>query len=470
MVLQSLAEQANLTIAKEKGLDPETGKTVGHTSYLKSDPLGNIGDEQISNFIQDVKREKPLFLSAPEGMSLATMDDVFKDYILMDEKKYPVTEVFKGRNIRYVRNGSEDLLLGYREMMSETRQLRLMQKLYTGSVSEFKQNVVVKNPATQTYNFASNQFILAVNGVGFLEGAQNQLEFINNTRGLKDLVFKKDMINFKIKGENSKPKKLLLIKQRQMLEKKIRENPVYDAYKYGFMPSITDEMENEGMVTNDFFVEKVRSLIEGSPLADDNRVSHLFDKMARNIEKVNDKMLDFEFTQPYKRLVHEIAKKDHTLADMIMILYGSRNSPTGRAAGALMQVSDQMSRWALYKAHVDAALKKNPGMSDARLERVKIEGAQKALDSFIDYRRNLIREFKVLSDYAIYPFITFAYRIQKVLFNMLVQHPARSLVYSSIIGGGADTFSTSFLAEDRFANGADLDGLEIADTFIPGWF
>ena len=120
----------------------------------------------------------------------------------------------------------------------------------------------------------------------------------------------------------------------------------------------------------------------------------------------------------------------------------SPGSEVVRQGSRAMQLGDAMARWTLFNSDVnkDVALfiKKNKRKpNEKELLNIKDTAGIKALDTFIDYRLNVPREIKILSDYGILMFPSFWIRVQRIIFNLIKYHPFSSASGYLI----ADTFN-----------------------------
>jgi len=65
------------------------------------------------------------------------------------------------------------------------------------------------------------------------------------------------------------------------------------------------------------------------------------------------------------------------------------------------------------------------------------------------------------------PFVTFWFRIQKVLYGLIAKNPFRAMMYGSLVSGSANTFNTSVLNVDGIGSRVSLTPPSLSDAMIP---
>jgi hypothetical protein len=105
---------------------------------------------------------------------------------------------------------------------------------------------------------------------------------------------------------------------------------------------------------------------------------------------------------------------------------GSPASEAAAYGSAYMVLGDVMAKYTLAKHLIG---KENPrsGTRGNRRKYTSEEAYALANDTFIDYRANLPKEIKVLSDYGILMFPAYWLRVQKVIAGLLRYHPVSAL-------------------------------------------
>ena len=470
--LGSLMRKSASGLINQEVLDPKGKNTMYVT--IRGDKVAEVVDKV--NTIEQLKADKPMFLSIPESVVLS--DDpthpshkyILENYKKIDFDKTPLSKEFKGKGVNYIKKGVEDEVLGYREkFFFENREARMFEAMYKGYVSQFKQNVVLKSPVVHAGNFASNAFILGINGIGIVKQAQYFKEFLNNHGQLRDLIHKKYLLQLELQGSTG-IRKTNIEKKLDTVKKEIDKNPVSEAYEEGFIQTITNEMTAEGMYSNDFFMEKAEELINNIGGNKQSKIAEGFKKFAEKSSKwknrktkgVRDKKSEDSIDRAFNNFLDDVKDIDGTVADALSLLYMGSDSASGKLLANMMQVSDQMSRWAMYKGLQERVNHKTGK------KYTKSEASQMALDSFVDYRKNLTRELKVVSDYAMVPFVTFWLRIQKVLWGLIANNPLRALLYGSLVHGGANTFNTSVLNLSGTDSRVNIAPPDMLSAMVPG--
>ena len=111
--------------------------------------------------------------------------------------------------------------------------------------------------------------------------------------------------------------------------------------------------------------------------------------------------------------------------------------------GAIMVSADAVSKYALAKSlmqRTNPRTNKKYTMHEAHME---------ANATFIDYRQNVPKEVKMLSDYGILMFPSFWLRAQKVIAGLIRYHPGTALasyIAESMMGiGGINFLDTNII-------------------------
>ncbi|RLA61861.1 MAG: hypothetical protein DRQ78_08415, partial [Epsilonproteobacteria bacterium] len=104
-------------------------------------------------------------------------------------------------------------------------------------------------------------------------------------------------------------------------------------------------------------------------------------------------------------------EKDEAMAKYVLQFIGSPESEAVQLGSSLVQRADIVARGILVKDMMDKG---------ATEEEAIIE----ATDAFINYKQNMPKELKILSDYGVLLFPSFWMRIQKVIWSLLKRNPA----------------------------------------------
>ena len=117
-------------------------------------------------------------------------------------------------------------------------------------------------------------------------------------------------------------------------------------------------------------------------------------------------------------------KAEGDMARWLSEFIASPDSEAIRLGSALVQSTDVASRYTLYKH-----LKKNPKHYDPKTKTTRDmteeEIINKVLEAFVDYKVNMPKNIKVLSDYGVLLFPSFWMRVQKVMYSIAKENPAK---------------------------------------------
>ena len=147
-------------------------------------------------------------------------------------------------------------------------------------------------------------------------------------------------------------------------------------------------------------------------------------RWASDISKVKDTSVGEEMKHLADRLK---SKKDvDSVARYVGDIIGSPASEAVTIGGAVMVTADVVSKYTLAKSLMDRT---NP---KTKKKYTEVEAYREANTTFIDYRRNIPSEIKALSDYGILLFPSFWLKAQKVIANLVTQHPLTAITTYSI--------------------------------------
>jgi hypothetical protein len=199
-----------------------------------------------------------------------------------------------------------------------------------------------------------------------------------------------------------------------------------------------------------------------------------FAQMGWNIEDLftfaGKKAKNFELIEEFGKSLDETGKRiktnkdDGDMAKYLSEFIASPDSTAVRMGSALVMMIDIVSRKVLF----DTLL------SQGKTEE---EAIQITSDAFIDYKVNMPKELKVLSDYGVLMFPSFWMRIQKVIYATLKANPvgaAAGLTLQNLLDMHMETIMKSALPYKMFGKDLSGSGLEFLntppvgmDTFIP---
>lgn len=390
--------------------------------------------------------------------------------------------------VSLVRKDMEDVLLGYnigsifKDDSTFGVSLQRVETVYKQLVQMAKIKMVPANPPKLAMDLISNTTLLMSMDVGVEEIAKGFPEALSLSKSMSDLESK--LVSAKLelaKAEALKEDTVKHQKRVDLLVKQIESHPFYPAIKNGFIQS-----QGTSMLVKDYdtitglqkSIDDLVSLVvkdkKGNPNAahyaivkvmnfgfgvDDiiNSVSNmskikgtsfgeelqgiadrLSEKKAKDIIKAEEKRLGRELTADELREVNGEADTVRYISEFI----AAPSSEIVRQGSRVMQMADVMSRWTMYKHEMSKNLSKKGYtysteakaledikrgvLSKSVYESVESEAALKALDTFIDYRINLPKELKTLSNLGILMFPEFWLKAQKVIYNLIKYHPVNA--------------------------------------------
>jgi hypothetical protein len=112
-------------------------------------------------------------------------------------------------------------------------------------------------------------------------------------------------------------------------------------------------------------------------------------------------------------------KKSEDMAKYISEFIASPDSEAVRLGSYLVQMTDISARYTLYKHLMNTRGDNNNS------PKTENEVVIKVLEAFVDYKVNMPKELKVMSDYGVILFPSFWLRIQKVIYAIAKDNPAK---------------------------------------------
>lgn len=255
-------------------------------------------------------------------------------------------------------------------------------------VRETKDIIVVKSGIVLMANIWSNFTVLLMYGVSISDMVRDHIMAYRATAQLKEDLTSLHRVQTLLNTGYGGQSKAELERQEQQLQHALQQNPVYDLYSAGLMPTIVDDIA----MLDDPYSYK----------------SRLTRKVERGMEKLPSIV--------QKGLRSAYMTKDTA---MYQFLYEAT------------QMSDFVARVVLHK-HLTTR-KRNP-LSDT-------EAKHRATEAFVNYDIALPRGIQYLDDMGILPFMKYFLSIQRVLMTLAKEHPGR--VALTLLGNNAlDVFPT----------------------------
>jgi hypothetical protein len=395
------------------------------------------------------KEDRPWMISVPKGM---TMEEYFKQNprakIYYKAPDYASSVNGFNKSFDLVRKDIHDMLLGYSdvELFENNATGKNIMFAIRQTVLLVKGHWISMNPGKIAADIVSNNVILSLKGVPYKDMAVNQGKSIKLSKEMSDLRSELIAVEFEyLKAKHyGKSDISTLEAKRDKLVKKIEGHEFAPLYKNGMLQSMSTEIlkKDEAVVTGlQHNVENVFNLVlkngEGDPSTIAKGVQWFADagwsvdqlavwlgKSAENVDMFDGfvKNVGKNMKESGKRVQQK--KKDEDMAKYLSEFLGSPDSELSRIGSYVVHMSDIAARYTLYKH-----LKNNPMKYDAKSgKKAKLTDAQivtEVLDSFVDYKVNMPKELKFVSDHGILLFPSFWLRIQKVMYVLAKEAPAK---------------------------------------------
>lgn len=401
--------------------------------------------------------------------------------------------------IQYVRIDMADMITGHKQspfMPDEYPRLQNYERIYKELVQMLKLKLVVASPAKLGVDILSNIGILMTMDVPADEVYRRSKEAISYSSeiGILEGSLVKAKLELSLAEAAKESGKITKYKKQvESIKSKLEAHPYYDAIKHGFIQSMGTQMmikEFDTITglqhTIDQVVEKIVKDKKGDPNAIHKAITGwmhagfgINDILDAATEMATVKGTSFseELKDISNRLKDKKIKNQEDVVRYVSEFLAAPSSEVVRQGSRVMQLGDATARWSLYISrlksnleeknikYVDGTTKEffesvdkliKSGKLDKKIwENLKEKEGLFALHMFIDYRVNMPKEVKAMSDYGVLMFPSFWMRAQKIIWNLAKYHPLNA-------GGG-------YLAADLLnINGASILDANIADKIISG--
>ena len=459
---------------------------------------------------KDKRKEVKPFLSTQ-----LTMDELKEQYPEVAKRYVPVKNVSTYNNMRnmvtYVRKDMEDILIGYPtgSLINEDATfgvpLQRVETVYKQLVQMIKLKMVVANPKKLAVDMLSNTSLLLAMDVGIGEIYSKYPKTLTYSKELSGL--EGNLVSAKLKLAQAEAMRRDTTSEHKLVERVTRQlkaHPFYIAVEHGFIQSqgtsmlvkefdtITglqktiDEaigyimkdskgnttamhdavvwMMNAGFGLDDILnsvsnMSKIKGTTVGKEL--EGIAERLASKKGKDIIKAEEKALGRKLTKEELDEVYKDADTVRYVSEFI----AAPGSEIVRQGSRAMQMGDLMGRWVLFTHEVEKAMKekglpyttfeelyKNKGKVDQKwYEETIYNASELARETFIDYRINMPKEIKVLSDYGVLLFPSFWIKAQKVIYNLAKYHPINAgvgLLAAELLGvKGASIIDANILSK-----------------------
>lgn len=374
------------------------------------------------------------------------------------------------KNITHVRKDMADMVIGYKQdafLKDEWPTFQEWERYYKQLVQMLKIKLVVASPAKLAVDIASNNSILMTTGMSPVDAwkwSNEALKLSGEMSKLESALVKAklDLVIAEADGKDTTQLK----KAADDAENAIRDHEYHDAIEYGFIQSEgTELMLKEfdtisglqhsidmllGKVMKDskgdsteihkaiawwmdagFSIDDITkaagtsSMLKGTSFGEE--LVGIGDRLANKKPRIKakEKELGRKLTADEVKDLQDSADTVRYVAELL----ASPSSEVVRQGSRTMQLGDIMAKWSLYKYYVQKYSEqymkdnKTSGVPAAELQKIKDRAGIEASDMFIDYRINMPKELKVLSDLGVMMFPSFWIRAQKIIWNLGKNYP-----------------------------------------------
>jgi len=327
-------------------------------------------------------------------------------------------------NVDMVRKDVSPWLMGYKDpvIFENNPKLRKVAYVVRQLVKMAKIKMVIVNPSKIAADAISNSLLLLGYDVPLGKIGSYGKDIAAGVTELETL--RVDHIKAKIHGNKTK---------EALLKKKIDAHPQMLMVKNGLMQSINIELMIRDQSVVSGLEQEITDLIHNVTRNADgdtkNGFGQLLDKAVENgigldgiLKFASEKTENVKYLQKISKQLGKSAKdinkrSKEDEAVWIKETFGFTGIPGSQAVGLgsyLVQMSDIIPRGILLQHLMDT------GVSEA-------DAIATVTDAFIDYKQNMPKELKVISDYGLLMFPSFWMRIQRVILHLAKEKPATAM-------------------------------------------
>ena len=409
-------------------------------------------DQQAAKLNKKIRKmeakDHPWFVSIPDGSTVADFLDKHPNIKALYKEPEQLSRI-NGFNehIDLVRKDMHDMIVGYEDpAFANDSTPQKMFYVLRKTVVLVKQAWVILSPEKIASDIASNQIILAGYGVPIGSIMVNQARAIGLSAEMSELRSKYVMTTFEMHAEIDSNKKDRLKLKLKIIEKNIEKHPMAAMVQNGMMQSVsTDILLKDRSVVSGLQedIEKILNFgLHKSGGVKPNNISKAIMVLANSGWSVDDaikgigqslqsasKWSEFggrvgdQFVNSAKRVKQK--KKDKDTAKFLSEFLGAPDSEVLRMGSYLVQMADIAARYTLY-----THLKNNNNKIDVRRKKRtrkmnEEEIVLTVMEAFVDYKVNMPKEVKYLSDHGILLFPSFWMRIQKIIYSISKNNPLK---------------------------------------------
>ena len=396
--------------------------------------------------------------TAPSLKHIKSFDDLKKEYPMIAQY-YRTPEgltTFNNFNkkVSLVKRGVSEVLLGYKNGQifgNDNRDAARWESMFKKMVILAKQKMVVMNPVKLLNDTVTNMGVLSMMDMtpteiyyGMKDGYRAYGEYSKARGKLVELQMAARMADATYEMNKTKENETAKKKAVSVLDKHIadmKEMDFHEAYNAGFVQSYSTDLVIKEFDTISGIQKDIDDVIDKYTHDKKGNPNKLFDAIkwfantgpqmdewliaAGTSAKMKGTDVGTELVEIAERLKNKKNDKE-SVSRYVSEFLGSPASEAAAYGSAYMVLGDVMAKYTLAKHLIG---KENPrsGTRGNRRKYTSEEAYALANDTFIDYRANLPKEIKVLSDYGILMFPAYWLRVQKVIAGLLRYHPVSAL-------------------------------------------
>jgi hypothetical protein len=460
-VRRTLLENGTRTINSENGMKElervlKQNDRVGlKGERVEVEPFINIDYEAPSlkhiNSFDDLKKEYPMIVQyyrTPEGLT------TFNNF---------------NKKVSLVKRGVSEVLLGYKNGQifgNDNRDAARWESMFKKMVILAKQKMVVMNPVKLLNDTVTNVGVLSMMDMtpteiyyGMKAGYTAYGEYSKARGKLVELQMAARMADATYEMNKTKENETAKKKAVNVLDKHIadmREMDFHEAYNAGFVQSYSTDLVIKEFDTISGIQKDIDDVINKYTHDKKGNPNKLFDAIkwfantgpqmdewliaAGTSAKMKGTDVGTELIEIAERLKNKKNDKE-SVSRYVSEFLGSPASEAAAYGSAYMVLGDVMAKYTLAK-HLIGRENPRSGVRGNRRKYTSEEAYALANDTFIDYRANLPKEIKVLSDYGILMFPAYWLRVQKVIAGLLKYHPVSAVTsYAVETAMGAESLN-----------------------------
>jgi hypothetical protein len=358
------------------------------------------------------------------------------------------------KKVSLVKRGVSEVLLGYKNGQifgNDNRDAARWENMFKKMVVLAKQKMVVMNPVKLLNDTVTNVGVLSMMDMtpteiyyGMKAGYTAYGEYSKARGKLVELQMAARMADAAYEMNKTKENETAKKKAVNVLDKHIaamKEMDFHEAYNAGFVQSYSTDLVIKEFDTISGIQKDIDDVINKYTHDKKGNPNKLFDAIkwfantgpqmdewliaAGTSAKMKGTDVGTELVEIAERLKNKKNDKE-SVSRYVSEFLGSPASEAAAYGSAYMVLGDVMAKYTLAKHLIG---KENPrsGTRGNRRKYTSEEAYALANDTFIDYRANLPKEIKVLSDYGILMFPAYWMRVQKVIAGLLRYHPVSTL-------------------------------------------